>query len=267
MKGKHIVCFSGGEGSALASIEVYRRFGNHDLILLNHDICDRVEDTDVKRFKGDVAAYCGVPVTYANHPAWHYKDQFDVVVEAGAFKVGTGTALCTNRLKTEPFYKWLKDNEVDPTCTLYYGFGVPEKARIQRRSSILGALGYRTDFPCLWERTIQGTLEIGIEPPQGYSVFKHANCVGCLKAGMQHWYIVYCTRPDIWHKGLWAEDEIGYSIIKGHFLADLAPKFRLMQILGIEATEKIPAATFWAKSKKILGDEELQSNIPCDCAT
>lgn len=265
MTGKHIVCFSGGEGSALAAIEVYRRFGNSDLILLNHDISSRVEDFDVKRFKAEVAAHCGVPITYANHPEWDTKDQFDVVVEAGAFKVGTGTALCTNRLKTEPFYKWLEANKPDLTCTLYYGFGVPEKARIQRRSSILAAMGYKTGFPCLWEGTIQSTLEIGIQPPQGYSVFKHANCVGCLKAGMQHWYLVYCTRTDIWHKALWAEDEIGYTIIKGHSLTELEPKFERMKALGIEATEKIPAATFWARSKKILGAEE-QTLLPCECA-
>ena len=93
MTGKHIVCFSGGEGSALAAIEVYRRFGNDNLVLLNHNICGRVEDADIKRFKAEVAAYCGVPITYANHLAWDTKDQFDVVVEAGAFKVGNGTAL------------------------------------------------------------------------------------------------------------------------------------------------------------------------------
>lgn len=265
MTGKHIICFSGGEGSALAAIEVYRRFGNSDLILLNHDICGRVEDPDVKRFKDEVASYCGVPITYASHPEWETKDQFDVVVEAGAFKVGNGTALCTNRLKTEPFYRWLEANKPDRTCTLYYGFDPSERSRIQRRNSILAAMGYETGFPLLWDRTIQSTSEIGVQPPQTYSVFKHANCVGCLKAGMQHWYIVYCTRPDIWQKGLWAEDEIGYSIIKDHYLADLEPKFERMKALGIEATEKIPAATFWSKAKKILGAEE-QAHLPCECA-
>jgi len=267
MTNKHIICFSGGEASAIAAIEVYRRFGNTNLILLNHDICGRVEDADVKRFKSEVASYCGVPVTYANHPEWETKDQFDVVVEAGAFKVGTGTALCTNRLKTEPFYRWLEENKPDLTCTLYYGFGVAEKARIQRRSSILAVMGYRTAFPCLWDLAIQSTTEVGIPPPQGYSVFKHANCVGCLKAGMQHWYIVYCTRQDIWQKALWAEDEIGYSIIKGHYLLDLEDKFERMKLSGIEATEKVPPATFWSRAKKILGAEEHPtSTLPCECA-
>ena len=82
---------------------------------------------------------------------------------------------------------------------------------------------------------------------------------------MQHWYIVYCTRPDIWQKALWAEDEIGYSIINGRFLSELEPKFERMKALGIEATEKVPAATFWARAKKVLGTEQ-ESNIPCECS-
>jgi hypothetical protein len=266
MTNKHIVCFSGGEGSALVAVEVQRKYGTENLILLNHDISENVEDADVKRFKQEVADYCGVPITYANMPDWDKKTQFDVVVEAGAFKVGNGTALCTNRMKTAPFDKWLNDNQVDETCVIYYGFDKGEQARILRRASIMAAKGYRTDFPlAFWPRTIQSTREIGIEPPLGYAVFKHANCVGCLKAGMQHWYVVYCMRPDIWEKGKWSEEEIGYSIIKGHYLLDLEPKFARMKELGIEPTEKLLAATFWARAKKIL-DAPDDSNIPCECA-
>lgn len=82
----HIICYSGGEASALTAIEVSRKHGTGALILLNHDIHENSEDADIKRFKVEVAAYIGVPVTYANMPGWERKDQFDVVVEAGAFK-------------------------------------------------------------------------------------------------------------------------------------------------------------------------------------
>lgn len=34
---KHIVCFSGGHSSAIAAVEVVRKFGAEDTILLNHD--------------------------------------------------------------------------------------------------------------------------------------------------------------------------------------------------------------------------------------
>ena len=172
----HIICYSGGEASALAAIEVSRKHGTRSLILLNHDIIDTSEDADVKRFKNEIAGFIGVPVTYANMPGWERKDQFDVVVEAGAFKVGNGTALCTNRMKTEPFNQWLKANQIDQTSTIYYGFDFSEKARIQRRIGILGALGYRTAYPLTWERTIKTTSEIGVLPPVTYGVFRHANC-------------------------------------------------------------------------------------------
>jgi hypothetical protein len=266
---------------------VFRRYGSADLVLLNHDICGRVEDPDIKRFKLEVAAYCETPVSYANMPGWDQKDQFDVVVEAGAFKVGNGTALCTNRLKTAPFQEWLKQNHPDGSgCVVYYGFGPEERQRVQRRAWIMEAQGYQTAFPLVWwPPTIYSTLEIGIAPPLTYSVFKHANCTGCLKAGMQHWYVVFCTRPDIWKKALWAESEIGYTIIKGHVLADLEVKFSQMRAAGIVPTEKIPAGTFWAQARRLMPaiDPALISNVadgggptrcsdgpggmPCECAT
>ena len=200
---KHIVCYSGGHSSALVAIEVVRKFGKDKVVLLNHDINPVVENSDIKRFKQEVALHLELPITFANHPDWDKKkDQFDIVMEAKAFKVGSGTALCTNRLKTAPFERWLKDNVPDKNCVCYYGFDATEKTRLLRRSTIMANMGYKTDFPlALWgNRTILSTKETGIDPPNSYGMFKHANCTGCLKAGKQHWYIVYLTRPDVWEK-------------------------------------------------------------------
>ncbi len=265
---KHIVCYSGGHSSALVAIEVFRKHGNANLILLNHDISSRVEDADIKRFKIEVAAYIGIPITYANMPDFENKDQFDVVVEAQAFKVGAGTALCTNRLKTAPFERFLVEHFSNKNCVIYYGFDPAEKSRIQRRAQFLGVQGYKTAFPlAFWKRTINSTTEIGIKPPLTYSRFKHGNCVGCLKAGRQHWYCVYCTRPDIWKKGKWAEDEIGYTIIKGISLRELEPLFKKMKKAGIQPTEKIPAPTFWKQVRDKLKEQvqEDESVKPCEC--
>ena len=269
---KHIVCYSGGHSSALVAIEVVRKFGKENVILLNHDISSWVEDEDVKRFKKEVSDYLEIPITFANidgiEGSDNIPDQFDVVVKASAFKVGSGTELCTSRLKTEPFMKWLKDNVPDKDCVIYYGFDVNETARIQRRSSILGQLGYKTDYPlALWEnRTIGQTIEIGINPPKQYSTFKHANCAGCLKAGKQHWYIVYCTRPDIWEKATWAEDEIGYTIIKDAPLASLEPIFKEMKDKGVSTTEHTLGVTFWAQVRKMgINTKPDDPNKPCEC--
>jgi hypothetical protein len=100
-----------------------------------------------------------------------------------------------------------------------------------------------------------------------YSSFKHANCVGCLKAGKQHWYIVYCTRPDIWAKAKWAEEEIGHSIIKGVYLEELEEDFERMKQADVPQTERIVQQTFWkitreALNKQIDSDEDSK---PCEC--
>lgn len=144
---KHIVCFSGGHSSAIAAVEVVRKFGAEDTILLNHDLCPRTEDADIKRFKKEVSDYLGVPITYANMPGWDVKDQFDVCMEIKAFKAGAqSTAFCTNRLKTEPFHKWLSEHypanppEVRDDISLVYGFDANEQHRIRRRVGIMAAI-------------------------------------------------------------------------------------------------------------------------------
>jgi hypothetical protein len=269
---QHIVCYSGGHSSALVALEVAEKHGVGNLTLLNHDIAAHVEDEDIKRFKREVAAHLGLPVNYANYMDSEpvTADQFDVTVKAGAFKVDDGPELCTDRLKTRPFMAWLKANADPADSVIYYGFDANEQTRIQRRIGILGADGWRTDYPlALWPRTIYGTEEIGIARPLTYSAFKHANCVGCLKAGWQHWYIVYCTRPDIWAKGKWAEEEIGYAIHHDTsgpvYLEDMEPHFEAMRLAGIPATEHIPQQRFWAQANRIVRIAQIQSSIPCEC--
>lgn len=266
---KHIVCYSGGHSSALSAIEVARKFGAENTVLLNHDMHFSVEHQDIKRFKREVAEYVGIPITYASRRN-ATQDQFDVSVEAGAFKVNDGHELCTARLKTEPFMAWLKENAPNQQAVIYYGFDAAEQHRIQRRIGIMGAHGWKTDFPMIWkDRTIKATTEIGIDRPSTYSVFKHGNCIGCLKAGWQHWYIVYCTRPDIWLKGKWAEDEIGYAIHHDEsgpvFLDDMEKKFSAMQAAGIPASEHIPHQRFWAQANRIIEIKQMQIELPCEC--
>ena len=264
---KHIFCYSGGHTSAVAAIEGARRFGPENIVLVNHDIHFSVEDADIKRFKQEVADYIGVPVTYVNHKNAEF-DQFDVCVQAKAFKVGDGTELCTSRLKTQPFMKWLPQQG---ECILYYGFDPHETARIQRRSSIMAAQGYRTDFPvALWgHRTLFATEDIGIRRPNTYAVFKHGNCVGCLKAGWQHWYIVYCTRQDVWLKAKWAEETIGYAIHHDDngpvFLEDMEEKFAAMQAAGVPTTEQVPHQRWWADARKVVKiHQERERAAACD---
>lgn len=262
---KHIVCYSGGHSSALVAIEVARKYGTENLVLLNHDINPAVEEADIKRFKQEVADYLGVPITYANHPSWSSMDQFDVSMNTKSFKGATGMAICTSLLKTKPFNEYLKKNFPEKDCIIYYGFDSNEKHRIQRRASILAEQGFKSDYPlALWDRTILSTNEIGITPPNTYSMWKHANCTGCLKAGKQHWYLVYLHRADLWEKAKQAEDVIGYSIMREQYLDELEPIFQQMKEQGIETTEHEDGRTFFARARKLLKEEEADTK-PCEC--
>jgi len=270
---KHIICYSGGHSSALVAINVAAKYGASNVILLNHDINGWVESADIKRFKVEIANYLGVPITFANIgdlPADELPDQFDVVMQARAFKVGSGTELCTSRLKTEPFMKWLKQNHPNKDCVIYYGFDDDEMHRVERRQRILDEQGYKSDYPlALWadeDLVCYETKDIGIEPPNQYESFKHANCIGCLKAGKQHWYIVYCTRPDVWEKAKLAEQSIGYTIIRDASLERMEPIFKDMKAQGIPATEHIPAARFWSQVRKVgIQTDTDRDHKPCDC--
>ena len=156
---KKIVCFSGGHSSALAAIETARKYGTEGMILLNHDISPHVEHEDIKRFKQEVAEHIGLPVTYANMPGWETTPPLAVAVANKAFKAFTRPAFCTSRLKTEPFYKWLEENGA-PGDWVIYGFDAEETSRMNRRSDIMSAMGYKAVFPLAdWQRTIWATEE------------------------------------------------------------------------------------------------------------
>lgn len=254
---EHIVCYSGGVSSALVAIEVVRRYSKNNVLLVNHDISSRTEHEDIKRFKQEVAEYLEMSITPVNIQGINnpddIPDQFDVCVAAGGFKFGIGLEVCTRLLKTQPFTNWLTANFNPGSCTLYYGFENHEVQRIDRRAQVLKEMGYAVEFPLtMWSRTIKDTKEIGIEPPATYSTWKHANCVGCLKAGRQHWFCVYVHRPDIWEKAKWAESQVKHTILKVS-LASLEPLFDAMQHQGIPATEQIPSQKFWARVRRELG--------------
>lgn len=270
---KYIVCYSGGHSSALVAVEAVRKFGKDNVILLNHNISPEVEDKDIKRFKEEVADYLGIKITYANMPGWEAKTPLKVCKELGGFKFGTSPVLCTYHLKTLPFQKWLKENypvkkgEIREDIVILYGFDKNEKARIQRRSSILGQQGYKSDFPlAFWERTINEIEEIGIKRPATYELHRHANCIGCLKSGMQSWYLVYCLYPNLWKEAKETEEEIGYSILKDKFLEELEPKFSQMKCQGIIPTEKVSPQAFWRKVEKELQIIGQISWLPCECS-
>ncbi|MDV2812613.1 hypothetical protein, partial [Klebsiella pneumoniae] len=63
----HIVCFSQGHSSGLVAIEVVRKYGKENVILVNHAMNNKVETDDIRRFGKEVAAFLGLPITYVNY--------------------------------------------------------------------------------------------------------------------------------------------------------------------------------------------------------
>lgn len=276
---KHIVCFSGGHSSGLVAIAVVRRFGPQRVVLLNHNIHPHKEDADIKRFKLEVAAYVGVPVTYVNYGAitdeQQLPDQFQVSLAAGAFKQpGSGNAFCTHELKTKPFHAYLSQHQAPGQATIYYGFDDDEQDRITRRRDILGDLGYATCFPLAeWPDTLESTREVGIEPPLTYAIYKHGNCAGCIKGGIQHWYVTFCHRPDVYAQAEATEAAIGYTINRSRAykrvrplpLAELRPVFTQMQADGIPDTEHYPIGKFsWDLRRYQVEGSDIRK--PCECS-
>lgn len=268
---KYIVCYSGGHSSALCAIECVRKYGKQSVILLNHNISEEVEDKDIKRFKEEVAKYLGLEITYANMEGWENKTPLRICKELGGFKFGNSPVLCTYHLKTKPFHNWLDENypvdkgDLREDITLIYGFDKNEKSRIQRRIGVMLNQGYKCDFPlAFWDRTIEATEDIGIKRPSVYELHRHANCIGCLKAGMQSWYLVYCLYPKLWKEAKETEEEIGYSILKNKFLEELEAKFSRMKCKGIVPTEKLNPQKFWSMVKREI--PESDENLPCECS-
>ena len=107
---RYIVCYSGGHSSALVAIEVVRKYGKENVILLNHNISPEVEHEDIKRFKNEVANYLGLEITYANMEGWENKTPLRVCRDLGGFKFGNSPVLCTYHLKTKPFENYLKEH-------------------------------------------------------------------------------------------------------------------------------------------------------------
>lgn len=265
---KHIVCYSGGHSSALVAIEVVRRFGKENVILLNHDISSKVEHEDIKRFKKEIADYLGIKIEEADNENYEENTPLKIARDKKGFQFSPGKALCTYYLKTKPFYDYL-EQKIDPedrkNYIIYYGFDKEEEARISRRKTIIRSMGFNVDFPlAYWERTIMNTEEVGINRPKTYRIFKHANCFGCLKSGKQHWFCVYAMRPDIFQEALETEEYIGHSIIKGSFLKDLIPVYDDMIKKGICPNDKENSASFWSRVNDAI--PEQLSFMPCDCS-
>ncbi len=243
----HIVKFSGGVGSAIAAVEVVRRFGKENVILINSDLSSFVETEDIKRFKQDVADYLGCKYVCLNKGTTI--DQFDVALNHNSFfEFNTkNSAFCNYDLKIKFFDEWLNNQQFDDFI-VYLGFSPDEE---KRRINNIKYSPYKCDFPLFWSnRTITDISEIGILPPKHYDLFKHANCVGCLKAGLLHWFVVYVYYPEVFKKAIETETKLKQYLF-GRPLKDYISEFDLYLKYGIVPNEHINPNEFWNDCRQV----------------
>ncbi|TMP23759.1 hypothetical protein [Pseudoalteromonas ruthenica] len=260
---KYVICYSGGVSSAECALTCAAKYGVENIILLNHDITARVERPDTKRFKQDVANFLGLPITYANAPNWEKRTPIQVIKDIGYFTNRSGTVLCTYELKTKPFYDWLAVTDPNKENVYVYGFDPNEPSRIANRAQKMGMDGYQTLFPMLWDESdIVRLASTGIQAPSSYDRFKHSNCTGCLKAGFQHWYVVYNEDRDMFNEVAEVELDMNFSLRrqsgKRAFLEDKRELFDKMIAAGVKPTEHINPQRFWADAKKAVKNYERE---------
>jgi len=284
---KHIVCYSGGIASSLVGAMVLKKFGSANTVWLNHPV--NAEPIDVSRYEKEFADYHNMEITYVSGDKSKYPNLLPFEVFLNRKYIGDKSrnqALCTEELKTKPFERWLKAN-YNPGDVIYYGFDKTEVQRIQRRSTILAAKGYKTGFPLVkWDDEIltESYLErINIKPPMVYEVFKHANCRGCVKAGMHYWLCVYVHDRKVWNAAKKMEDAIGRTIFKDKPLKSLEEWFDTVVKTKVPINQEMPGKEFWARVKRIqkgevygtfkdgiytyypLPEEDDAETRPCEC--
>lgn len=277
----HVVKYSGGVSSALVAAMVLKKYGKENTVWVNSVV--NAEPEDVSRFEEEFAKYHDMEITYlkADEEKYPGLTPYSVAKKEKAFAIRGGfgaNILCTSRLKIDPFMEWLKS--VDREVRIYYGFDKGEEHRLQRVSTESAVRGIRGDAPLItWDNPLTPRYldEIGVKPPMQYQTFKHANCIGCLKAhSKRHWLCVYVHHRAIFDQFKELENELGYSIIRNHFLEELEPYFEEIQKLGLEINEHGSNQKFWAEIKRALrsknsldfaseAEKEVEPTLPCGC--
>ena len=215
----HIVQFSGGAGSAVAAKLVIDEFGPADVVLLFHDTL--AEHPDAKRFREEVAAYLGLPITERScgKSLWE-------VIDANSALPSSFMPFCTRELKLQPGEQFLQDLEMaGQAFALYNGMGPDEPARVRRAKAEAAKRGRTLRCP-LDERDVDDPKSVvaswGIELPVCYRYLKHNNCIPCFKAtGLEYWYNVWLHHPAEYERAAQLEEKFGYTVRRGQSLREL----------------------------------------------
>lgn len=198
---KHVVMFSGGNGSWAAAKRVAERYGTADMVLLFTDT--RMEDEDLYRFILEAAANIGCPlttITEGRNP-WH-------VFFDERFLGNSRHDPCSKILKRQMADRWLSAN-CDPADTIcYVGIDWTEEHRFTRLRARRAKDGWTylaplCEAPYISKKDVSTLLvSAGIQQPRLYDMgFSHNNCGGfCIKAGQGHFANLLKQMPERYAK-------------------------------------------------------------------
>lgn len=192
---KHVVHFSGGTASWMASKRVIAEHGRDDVTLLFADT--KTEDCDLYRFLDDAEENLGVKITRLaeGRDIWQV---FHDVRFIGNSRVDP----CSRILKREVLDTWRSQNCTPEDSIHYIGYDWSEGHRAEKLRKYIAP--WRYDFP-LFKRPlltkhamIAAMKAEGLMPPRLYDMgFEHNNCGGfCVKAGHGHFRHLLKTMPE-----------------------------------------------------------------------
>jgi hypothetical protein len=216
---KHVVMFSGGAASAVTAWIVAGQVGKKNMILLHTPTFSEHPDAD--RFREQVAAHIGVPVTIMADG----RNIWELIASEHCLP-SYWIPFCTRILKIEQTDKYIKTLNED--FILYYGYGPDEWRRIQKQTARFSVKGIKTAYP-LAEQKITGEMaktmivnEWKICLPEPYQHLKHNNCLPCFKGGKNHFRTIAKYYPEYFQKAMEAENMIGHTVFRDCSLADIS---------------------------------------------
>lgn len=245
----HIVAFSGGLASAVAA-KIVKDENPNETTLLFHDTKTEPKDND--RFRAEVAAYIGLPITEYSDG----RDIWQVFEDEGLLGNGRNTP-CSRILKQERSLKYLKDHQ---PAILYLGFTVEEWRRAQRSWARYKQHGIKVKFPLVEQKITKEECRHRVEncwkirPPQMYEWAEHANCIPCVKGKKAYWGLIYKYAREAWDKASQAEKDFGHTIFtEAGSLENELPNCKRL-------------AKKYMEKRKFNEKQESLFEFPCECA-
>lgn len=240
----HIVMFSGGAASSVMA-KIVADANSGQTILLHTPT--GAEHPDADRFRAQVAAYIGLPITIeaANFTLWD-------LVNSRKHIPNDGLPYCTKELKLIPQDRYLtRLKKAGQDFISYVGYDRSERGRIQKTFARHEAKGRKVKFPLAeasltsdeCKRIIREDWRICL--PEPYQYLKHNNCIPCYRGGEAHWYNVWRYYPEQFMRAARAEERADNTVF-----ADKS----LLELVAIWEDSPLPTNLFEGES------------IPCMCA-